>query len=404
MSLILPTVGQEPGPNWALDLNSSLSLVDQHNHAAGSGVPITPAGINIDTDLAINSHNLTSIRSSRFTAQLAPLALGTDIGCIYVAGQDLYYNDTLGNQIRLTIAGAVNGTPGSIGGLVAPATATYVPANQTFVWQSNLNTSASLDCGPILIRNIVAGSNAITLSPPNPLPANYTITLPTSAPASTKILTLSNTGAMAANYDVDYSTLTIAANTIKVANGGITQTQMANDSVGTNQIIDLNVTANKLATDSVTTSKIVDGNVTRVKLGPLGQQVSSSCGNFTVTPKGSWVDVTNLTITITTTGKPVFLMMQSDGSGGQSTIRVDTAAGGTPLGRVRFLRDGAEICQQLMGSTSTGEAISSQYAANISFVDAPAAGTYTYKVQAQIYNGAGFAMYVNLAKLIGYEL
>lgn len=199
MSLILPTVGQEPGPNWALDINSSMSLIDQHNHAAGSGVQITPAGIDINTDLPINSNNITGPRSVRFSAQLSPLALGIDIGCIYVSGADLYYNDTLGNQVRLTIAGGVNGTPGSIAGLVAPATATYVPANQTFVWQSNVNTSASLDSGPLLIRNIVANSNAITITPPNPLPADYTVTLPSAPPASTAILEMGNTGIVTTN-------------------------------------------------------------------------------------------------------------------------------------------------------------------------------------------------------------
>lgn len=199
MSLILPTVGQEPGPNWALDLNSSLSLVDQHNHSAGSGVQITPAGLNINTDLSIQSNNLTQVRSSRFISQIAPLAAGADIGCVYVSGADLYYNDTVGNQVRLTIAGAVNGTPGSIGGLVAPATATYVPANQAFVWQSNVNTSASMDAGPVTIRNNTAASNGITLAPPTPLPGNYTITLPASTPVSTGIVEMAATGVVSVN-------------------------------------------------------------------------------------------------------------------------------------------------------------------------------------------------------------
>jgi microcystin-dependent protein len=199
MSLILPTIGQEPGPNWAQDLNSSLSLVDQHNHASGSGVQITPAGLNINTDLTFNGNNAVNLKSTRFISQISPLASGSDIGCVYVSGADLYYNDTLGNQVRLTIAGAVNGTPGSIGGLVAPATVTYVPANQAYVFQSNVNTSGSIDSGPITLRNNTASSNGITLSPPSPLTGNYTITLPGSTPATTGIVEMSSTGTVSVN-------------------------------------------------------------------------------------------------------------------------------------------------------------------------------------------------------------
>ena len=196
MSLILPTVGQEPGPNWALDLNSSLSLVDQHNHTSGSGVQITPAGMNINVDLPFSGNNATGLRSTRFDVQVSPLSGGLDIGCIYVSGQDLYYNDTLGNQVQLTASGAVNGTPGSIGNLIAPAAVTYVPANQTFVFQSNQTntTPAALDGGPVLIRNITAASNYIRLQANPVLPGNYSITLPSVLPASNSVLLLDNLG------------------------------------------------------------------------------------------------------------------------------------------------------------------------------------------------------------------
>lgn len=199
MSLILPTVGQEPGPNWALDLNSSLSLVDQHNHAPGSGVQISPAGMNINTDLPFNGNNAISLKSIRFSSQVSPLAGGSDIGCLYVSGANLYYNDTLGNQIQMTAGGAVNGTPGSIGNLVAPAAVNYVPANQTFVFQSNQtnNTPGTLDIGNVLIRNMVAGGNYIQIQPNAVLPANYSLTLPSGLPASTSVLLLDNVGNIA---------------------------------------------------------------------------------------------------------------------------------------------------------------------------------------------------------------
>jgi len=194
MSLILPTVGQEPGPNWALDINSSFSLIDQHNHSSGNGVQINPSGLNLNSDLTFLGNNATNLKSVRFSAQLSPLSSGSDIGCVYVSGADLYYNDTLGNQVRLTISGGVNGTPGNISGLIAPASVTYVPLNQTYIFQSSVNTSGSLDSGPIIIRNNTASSNGITITPPTPLTSNYTITLPTNVPASQGIVEMNSSG------------------------------------------------------------------------------------------------------------------------------------------------------------------------------------------------------------------
>jgi hypothetical protein len=65
---------------------------------------------------------------------------------------------------------------------------------------------------------------------------------------------------------LDGSTLSKSANGVKVADSGITATQLASDSVTTAKILDANVTANKLASDSVTTAKILDANVTANKL------------------------------------------------------------------------------------------------------------------------------------------
>lgn len=198
MNLPVPVVGVDPGPQWGTDLNSCLTLIDQHNHAAGSGVQINPSGLNINTDLPMGSNNLTLVRSIRFAPQGAVLSLVNDVGCAYVSGVDFYFNDGNGNKIRLTQSGSITGATGSITGLVSPASASYVSANQTFVWQSAANTPANLDCASILLRNLTTGSNALTLSPPAAMGSNYSITLPT-LPSSTSFMTLSS-GGIIANY------------------------------------------------------------------------------------------------------------------------------------------------------------------------------------------------------------
>jgi hypothetical protein len=181
MSLLIPVPGVDPGPDYATHLNNSLSILDAHDHSLGSGVQITPSGLNINSDLSIASNNLTAIRSTRFTVQISPLALGSDIGCLYVSGQDLYYNDTAGRQVRMTNSGAVAGPDGSISNLNTPASASYNTGNQTIVFQSNVNTAANLDVGSVTIRKIVSSSAGITLSAPTSLGSSYTLTLPSTS-------------------------------------------------------------------------------------------------------------------------------------------------------------------------------------------------------------------------------
>lgn len=199
MSLPVPTVSQAPGPDWANNYNSCLSILDQHNHAPGSGVQITQDGINLSSSsgtldsLSFNSTNAFAVRSIRFTAQSAALALGTDVGCIYEAGVDLYYNDGSGNQVRLTQGGSIVGTAGSITGLPSgTASASYSAG--TFVWQSATSTAAAMDNGAVTIRASGASANGVTISAPNALAANYPLVLPAALPGSTSLLQVSSAG------------------------------------------------------------------------------------------------------------------------------------------------------------------------------------------------------------------
>jgi hypothetical protein len=135
MGLIAPTVGEQPGPTWAFNVNSDLSTLDSHDHSSGSGVPITPAGMNIIADLEFNGNDIIGLRSSRYIPQGSPLAAGSDLGCLYVIGIDLYYNDVNGNQIRMTQSAGVAGTPGSISTMTPPASVAYTAFDQTFTFK-----------------------------------------------------------------------------------------------------------------------------------------------------------------------------------------------------------------------------------------------------------------------------
>lgn len=192
MGLAVPTIGVEAGPNWATDLNASLSTIDQHNHSSGQGVPINPSGININSDLLMNINNLTLAKSVRFSPLTVALSSASDIGCLYEVNADLYYNDGSGNQIRITQGGAVTGASGTITGLPSgTASASY--SGGTFTFQAATSTAANLDGASLVLRNSSASSNGLTLSPPNAMGSNYSLTLP-SLPGSTLFVTLDTSG------------------------------------------------------------------------------------------------------------------------------------------------------------------------------------------------------------------
>lgn len=212
MNLVLPIPGVDPGPDYAYNVNASFQTVDGHDHSFGKGVQITPAGININADLAINQNNITFIRSLRFFPQVSPIAGASDVGCLYAAGVDLWFNDVSGNQIQITQNGGVAGTPGSISNLTPPASAAYVSAQAAFVWQSNVNKPANMDFASATFRNFTTNSKGLTLFPPAAMPADYQLVLPVLPGANGNFVTINTDGSMGSVVSVDNNTIKIISN------------------------------------------------------------------------------------------------------------------------------------------------------------------------------------------------
>lgn len=219
MSLTIPIVSREPGPTYAVDINTSLSLIDSHNHTSGQGVQIPSSGLNINADLSFTGNNATNLRSSRYSSQGAVLSTPSDVGCVYLVGVDLYCNDGNGNNIRITQSGGLAGTNGSISGLTSPASATYVAVNSTFVWQSGVNIAATMDMRNAILRNASAGSKGLTLSPPAAMAADSTITFP-NIPVAKSFMTIDASGNIEAQsaYSAGLTTSNIASNTLLASN------------------------------------------------------------------------------------------------------------------------------------------------------------------------------------------
>lgn len=377
MNMPVPIPGVTPGPDWATDISASLSIVDSHDHSPGKGVQITPAGINISSDLTCNSNNLTSIRSSKYTSQASPLSTGADLNETYVSGVDLYYNDGSGNQIRLTQGGSIVGTAGSISGLPSgTASASY--ATGTFVFQSATSTPANVDGGSFIFRNTLASSKGVTVSPANALGSNYSLTLPL-LPSVQSIMTLDAAGIIGAPYTVDGTSISIISNIIGVAANGIATTNIVNQAV----------TQNKLAPRS-----------TGSTVGMGGFATSSGSGSYSINGTVASVPVPGLSVTITTTGRPVHLMLLPDGVS-LAGIWMNFVSGSYNPAQIQFLRGASLLAVNEFGEQTSNLTVYPP--SSFQWIDPVAAGTYTYTVNTKT-SSTNQSIFVANAILAAYEL
>lgn len=108
MSLILPDVAITTGPQWAVLIDAAYTTIDSHDHSSGKGIRITPSGLNISSDLSFVQNNATNLRSARLFNNSA-ITLGVnDKTCLYSLNNELYYVDGAGNNVQVTVNGALN--------------------------------------------------------------------------------------------------------------------------------------------------------------------------------------------------------------------------------------------------------------------------------------------------------
>jgi microcystin-dependent protein len=212
MNLIQPTIGVDSGLVWEQGTNANSSILDGHNHTAGSGVQIPPAGIDINTSLPFNNNSAISLQASVYQTQtsFAPLF------STYFIGNNYYINDGAGNVIQVTSGGEVLALNSGIA--TGSAQASFVSSILTVI--SAPNTPADIQGGSLLLGNTTANSKFLTLSPPAAMAANYTLTLPAgNGSGQLAIMTMDTSNNMAANVNVDNVTLTISSNVLQVAAG-----------------------------------------------------------------------------------------------------------------------------------------------------------------------------------------
>lgn len=393
MSLTLPGVGTQAGPQYASDVNNSLSVVDAHNHTTNNGVAIPTAGINIDGDLPFNTFGASDLQRLSLDTQITPLSGVTYPTSLYASGVDLYYNDGSGNQIQITSSGQVNTATGNITGLVAPATASYLSGPQKFLWQANSGTSlpASMDAGSVIIREQVAAGFGITVAAPAGLASGYTLTLPAAAPLTTNALLLTNTSGVTSFLSKG------AANTV-----------LRMDSGGSN-----------LEYSAVDTDNITDEAVTQPKLEPKAAQPTSGSGGF-ATSSTVAVDVSGTAITTSFTGnRPIRAFLSNSGTG-VSGVSVNIApispvfVNEAVFADLYILQDGVGVYNTRFGGniTTVGTNPGFMIFPNSSFqtmIPAPSPGAHTYKVQVRVVSASPspgtrtYNVFVSECVLVVYE-
>lgn len=365
MGLVESTVGTDTGLSWEQNLNASLNILDGHNHSPGSGIQITPSGINLNASLPFNSNAALSIAYVGLSPQGGSVPTPIDLS-LYASGGELFYQDASGNDVQITKAGSVNATSSGISS--GTATASFV--SSILVVDQNVGVGAPIDAATYILRYNGSypspSGNYIALQAPTSLASGFAITFPNSTPVASSSFIAADTSGNLSYLNVDNSTLTIASSTVSVGALGIQ------------------------------TGNIANGAVTGPKKAALNFVQSAEVTTSTTV---GFTPVSGLSVTITTSGRPVQIMMMGGTSLGQSTLSglTTTGTGALDVGIFRSDLGFVFTSIQLVGTAGTQFSPSS-----VSFVDTttPSAGTYTY----QIYWGTNNAAGMTRCTLAAYEL
>ena len=355
MSLIIPGVGSEAGPTYAVDVNASLTLIDQHDHSPGKGVQITPAGLNLNVNVDFKGNSAYDLLAATFTPQASPSStldsLSVAPGIADPSVKDLYYTDSNGTQIQITQNGTVLAPFASVQGINYP-TANSVLAFQFTEAQSSLpSVVAALNSGPLTINLSGAATTSthnVTLAPTGSISSAYTLLLP------------NNPSLLAGNSFVTINKSTNQLEGTILTTEGITGGPGGNIAAGTITSYNLDVASQQFNTVSFVSSGsfVVPAGVTSIIAKAVGGGGGGGGGSNSITGGGSFTGGGGgagsnpvETILNVTPGETLTVQIGVAGGGGAGGF---SPSNGTNGGATKLLRSGTPILQVMGGQAGQG--------------------------------------------------
>ncbi len=107
MSLLLPDATVTAGPEWAVELNNALTVVDGHDHTSGKGTKVPVSGLNINQDLSLDSYQLTNAKSVKLNNLTATLSGAGNEGKVHEVGGNLYFTNSGGTPVQITVGNGI---------------------------------------------------------------------------------------------------------------------------------------------------------------------------------------------------------------------------------------------------------------------------------------------------------
>jgi hypothetical protein len=267
LGLTLPTDGADDDV-WGAEVNVILqSLID----AIEAGV--SEAGITIGGNLSFYGYNLTACGALQMTGKTS--AYSTTYS-LYIRDGELYYNDSAGNQVKLTSGGALNfGSVGGIGGDFGSGAEAvdYNAANTRYDFTSASSTYAGGRFGKVIFMSATSAQTC-TVKAPDSLASATFITLPTAASIAATGLVL---GTSSGGDTLTLSTTTAPSVASLTLSGAMTSASAAISGAATTGTL---TNAGLITTATLTaTGATATGNLTTT--GTASVSGTATVGNLT---------------------------------------------------------------------------------------------------------------------------
>lgn len=195
LGLTLPTIGSA---SWGGPVNTIFqTIITAIEGTVSSGALL------VNTNIDFSSYGATNLGPVRFLNQSASLSGASNSLKLYTVSGELYFTDGSGTAIKLTDGGAVNlaGTGGITGAGYGVNDVELNWDGTYYNFKSGTSTYAPIQVDDLRLSD--GSSNFVTLEAEAGMSADYTLTIPASLPASTKLVQVSSAGIMSYSNTVD---------------------------------------------------------------------------------------------------------------------------------------------------------------------------------------------------------